>query len=326
MSQPAYVIKEADQPILIALARFHYLTAAQASRFLYPNLRDNGRYAQRLLKRLVDGGYVLRLRALPMPIYGQAPHVFTLGRSGREYVRGLGVSVEPYFRPSVEKRMAENTPFMKHRLAAVDVLIAASMLCRDMPDISCPQMFTERELKQGALRVEVPPLEHGSDSGPRRVAVIPDGWFQLSINGGPAISIALELDRATEDQKVWREKVAAYTVWSEGPYQDRFETDNLTIAVVCPDERRRAILLDWTMRELKARYAEEFAELFLFTASSPVETSPKRFFFSKVWREAGSFKTIYIFLTPAQPSQGKGNNKLIVLKGGGGGQTSHPET
>ena len=51
MNQPAYVIKEADQPILIALARFHYLTAAQASRFLYPNLRDNGRYAQRLLKR-----------------------------------------------------------------------------------------------------------------------------------------------------------------------------------------------------------------------------------------------------------------------------------
>jgi hypothetical protein len=312
MNQPAYVIKEADQAILTALARFHYLTAAQAGRLLYPNLTDENRYVQRLLKRLVDGGYVLRLRALPMPIYGQAPHVFTLARSGREYVRGLGVSVEPYFRPSVEKRMAENTPFMKHRLAAVDVLIAASILCRDMPGVSCPQMLTERELKQGAIRVEVSPLEHGSDSGPRRVAVIPDGWFQLSINDGPATSIALELDRATEDQKVWREKVAAYTVWSEGPYQDRFETENLTIAVVCPDERRRAVLLDWTMRELKARHREEFAELFLFTASSPVETSPKRFFFSKVWREAGSVKPISILEPPAQPSQEKGTIYSIV--------------
>jgi hypothetical protein len=306
MNQPAYVIKEADQPILIALSRFHYLTAKQVSRLLYPNLHDNGRYAQRLTQRLVDGGYVLRLHALPMPIYGQAPHVFTLARSGREYVRGLGVSVEPYFRPSVERRMAENTPFMKHRLAAVDVLIAASMLCRDMPEVSCPHMLTERELKQGAIRVEVPPLEHGSDSGPRRVAVIPDAWFQLSINGGPAMSIAFELDRATEDQKVWREKVAAYTVWSEGPYQDRFETDNLTIAVVCPDERRRATLLDWTMRELKARHLEEFAELFLFTASSPVDTSPSRFFFSKVWREAGSVKPISLLESPVRPTDEKG--------------------
>src|SRR3954451_17485500 len=300
MNQPAYVIKEADQPILIALARFHYLTAAQASRFLYPNLRDNGRYAERLLKRLVDGGYVLRLRALPMPIYGQAPHVFTLARSGREYVRGLGVSVESYFRPSVEKRMAENPPFMKHRLAAVDVLIAASMLCRDMPEVSCSHMLTERELKQGAIRVEVPPLEHGGDTGPRRVAVIPDAWFQLSINDGPAISIALELDRATEDQKVWREKVAAYTVWSEGPYQDRFETDNLTIAVVCPDERRRATLMDWTMRELKARHLEEYGQLFLFTATSPVTASSARFFFGKVWRQADSGRAINLIDPPSQ--------------------------
>jgi len=136
--------------------------------------------------------------------------------------------------------------------------------------------------------------------------VIPDGWFQLSINGGPAISIALELDRATEDQKVWREKVAAYTVWSEGPYQDRFETDNLTIAVVCPDERRRAVLLDWTMRELKARHSEEFAELFLFTASSPVATAPHRFFFSKVWREAGSVKAVSLLEPPIQPADEKG--------------------
>src|SRR4051812_3739036 len=113
MNQPGYVIKEADQAILIALARFHYLTAKQGSRLLYPNLRGNGRYAQGLTQRLVDGGYVLRLRALPVPIYGQAPHVFTLARCGREYVRGLGVAVEPYFRPSVEKPMAENTPFMK---------------------------------------------------------------------------------------------------------------------------------------------------------------------------------------------------------------------
>ena len=66
---------------------FHYLIAAQAIGLLYPNLNDDQRYMQRRLKRLVDNDYVLRLRALPMPRYGQAPHVFTLGRKGRIYLR-----------------------------------------------------------------------------------------------------------------------------------------------------------------------------------------------------------------------------------------------
>src|SRR3954453_11000847 len=104
MNQATYVITEADRSILLALGRFHYLTAAQAHRLLYPNLNDDNRYVQRRLKRLVDNDYVLRLRALPMPRYGQAPHVFTLARKGRSYLQALGVAIDPYFRPSEERR------------------------------------------------------------------------------------------------------------------------------------------------------------------------------------------------------------------------------
>ena len=102
MDQAAYTITEADRSILLALGRFHYLTAAQASRLLYPKLNDNHRYMQRRFKALVDHDYVLRLRALPAPRYGQAPHVFTLGHKGRTYLQQLGFSVEPYFRPAEE--------------------------------------------------------------------------------------------------------------------------------------------------------------------------------------------------------------------------------
>src|SRR3954463_1198557 len=112
MRQPTYLITEVDESILRALARFHYLTAAQANRLLYPNLSDDNRYVQRRLKRLVDNDYVLRLRALPMPRYGQAPHVFPRGRRGRVYPQQLGFPVEPYFRPSEERRATENSPFM----------------------------------------------------------------------------------------------------------------------------------------------------------------------------------------------------------------------
>jgi Replication-relaxation len=292
MTQPIYYLTEVDENILWALGRFHYLTAAQANRLLYPNNSDENRYAQRLFKRLVDAGYVLRLRALPRPLIGRESHVFALAWKGREYVREMGISIESYFRPSDEKRVAQNSPFMLHRLAAIDVLLTAERLCWDFPEIWCPEMFTERELKRGALRVEVPPIRRSTGNGPRKVAVIPDGFFQLSINESPPVSIALELDRATEDQKVWRQKVAAYTVWAAGPYKKAFETDNLTIAVVCPTEQRRTLLMDWTMRELQAREVQTFAQLFLFTPTSPAAVSPARFVFGRVWHQADSMTPV----------------------------------
>ena len=270
-------ITEADRNILLALSRYHYLTAAQASRLLYPSLYDENRYMQRRLKKLVDGGHVLRLRALPTPQYGQAPHVFTLHRRGREYLHGLGVKVLPYFRPSEELRAAQNDPFMRHRLAAIDVLIAADSLCRNSA-VTCPRLLIERYLRRAALRVEL-----GTGGAVRRVAVIPDGWFQLQPGNHPPISIALELDRATEDQQVWRRKIAAYVVWAHGPYRRAFGTDNLTVAVVVPTDTRRDQLRLWTMRELTTRGAPDLADIFLFTAASPVATPATDFFFGAFW-------------------------------------------
>ncbi len=282
MTGTRIMLTEADETVLRALARFHYLKANQVSRLLYPKLSDNDRYAQRRLKRLTDADYVLRLRALPTPRYGQPPHVFTLATHGRQHLVALGVPVRPYFRPSEEARAAENNPLMTHRLAAIDVLIAADCLCRDYP-VTCPRMLTERDLKQAPIRVEVPPAPHATTEIRRRTAVIPDAWFQLRVADEAPVSIALELDRGTEDQMVWRQKVAALAVWAVGPYRDAFATDNLTIAVVCPDATRRGVLAGWTMRELTGRGQENLADIFLFTAESPVATSPSVFFFGHHW-------------------------------------------
>src|SRR5688572_55603 len=98
MKQPAYVITEVDESILLALARFHYLTAAQISRLFYPTMRDRNREAQRRTKGLADAGYIERLGALPKPTYGQRPNVCTLTDKGRKYVQAMGASVQPYFR------------------------------------------------------------------------------------------------------------------------------------------------------------------------------------------------------------------------------------
>src|SRR3954454_23147054 len=138
MNQPAYVIKEADEAILLAFARFHYLTAAQVSRLFYPTMRDRNREAQRRIKDLADAGYILRLGgALPQQQYGRRPNVCALSDKGRKYAQELGVPVKPYFRPQEERRAYQNFPFIRHTLAAIDVLIAAERLCWD-EDVSCP--------------------------------------------------------------------------------------------------------------------------------------------------------------------------------------------
>jgi Replication-relaxation len=300
MDQAAYTITEADRSILLALGRFHYLTAAQANRLLYPKLNDDNRYVQRRLKRLVDNDYVLRLRALPMPRYGQAPHVFALGRKGRTYLQQLGFPIDPYFRPSEERRATENSPFMTHRLAAIDVMIAADRLCVENPSITCPRMLSERELKRNAVRVQAPSVAGGEV---RDVAVIPDAWFQLALGSGSPYSIALELDRGTEDQKVWREKIAAYVAWATGPYMQAFETDNVTVAVACPDDQRVEQLMDWTMRELIARRGQEYAELFLFTAASPVTTPVQTFVSDQVWFQADTGEAVSLLDFPMPTSE-----------------------
>ena len=303
----AFTISEVHARILFALARFHYLTAKQVSRLFYPTLNDRNRHVQRKLKELVDAGYVLRLRALRTQQYGQDAHVFTLADSGRKFVQMAGHRVEAIFRPSRERDASKNTPFMEHRLATIDVMIAAVALCRDNPYVTCPDMRSERELKRGALKVDVPPRP-GTEESVRRTAVIPDAWFQLWVAGTEEPnSVAIELDRGTEDQRAWRQKIAAYVVWATGPYKAAFETDNLTVAVVCPkDTTRQAVLMRWTRQELRARGHEGLSEIFLFTAACPVETKPEQFFFLPVWQQLDNTAVALLKKPAAVPVQESG--------------------
>jgi hypothetical protein len=300
MSKLLFTITQTDEAVLRALARFHYLKASQLSRLLYPNLSDENRYAQRRLKRLADANYVLRLRALPHPRIGSAAHVYTVAQRGRKHLTALGVTLTPYYRPSEEVQTAHNNPFMEHRLAAIDVLIAADCLCRDY-EVTCPRMLSERELKQSAVRVDVPPGSSATVQTTRRLAVIPDAWFQLCVaDDEEPVSIALELDRATEDQTAWRRKVAALAIWAYGPYREAFDSNNVTIAVVCPDATRRDVLARWTLRELHDRGFDDLADNFLLTSVSPVSTPPLSFFFDPHWHLPHRADPVALLATPAE--------------------------
>ncbi|MFD9604224.1 replication-relaxation family protein [Streptomyces sp. NPDC059970] len=275
------VIGEADDAILRAVNRMVYMTAAQVGRLLYPAARDENRYVQRRLRRLAEADYLLRLRELPTPRIGSAPHVFTLADQGRRYLTSRGIPLtSPYYRPSEERQKARDNPFMEHTLAAVDVLVAAEVLCRDYL-VTMPRLITERQLKRSPVRVR--PL--GRPDAPR-MAVIPDAWFELMVQD-ESCYIALEVDRNTEGQKHWRRKVAALAAWAEGPYREAFQADNLTVAITVPTVARRIQLSEWTHEELSEVGRPELADIFLFTEASPVKTEPSQLFFDLLWCPAG---------------------------------------
>src|SRR5512135_600693 len=252
-------LSQSDLAILLAAARLHYLTAAQVSRLVFPASRDEFRYARRRLAQLAYDPLQLPLTPPSVPRRGAASHVFTVTKAGQQL---LGLR-DRYFRPQEEQQKARNLPFIYHTLATVDVLIAAELLCRTAPvAVSMPRLLTERELKVNPVRVD---LTSSDGKETRSVAVIPDAWFELSVSSKKPIAIAIELDRGSEDQKRWREKVEALAAWARGPYREAFGNETLTIAVVTPEEARRDTLRTWTAQELSRIGQTELAEIFLFT-------------------------------------------------------------
>src|SRR5512144_1620363 len=286
-------LNRSDLAILSAAARFHYLTAAEVNRLVFPRCNDELRYARRRLARLVDAGLLLRLKPLALPHRGAAPHVFTLTKTGRQL---LGLPAV-YLRPSEEQQKARNLPFIEHTLATIDVLIAAELLCRTSP-VSMPRLLIERELKARPSRVPVGSADGQSD---RSVAVIPDAWFELAVGTKKPVAIAVELDRGSEDQKRWRAKVEALAGWALGPYREDFAAVTLTIAVVTPDAARRDQLRAWTAQELDRIGQGELAEIFLFTDTDPVAISPQKLSSGRCWYAPTTPEPVSLLTPPALP-------------------------
>jgi hypothetical protein len=209
--------------------------------------------------------------------------------------RQLVNTQDTYFRPQEEQEKVRNLPFIEHTLATIDVLIAAELLCRTSP-VAMPRMLLERELRVSPARVDLP---DANGKHTRSVAVIPDAWFELAVGAKKPVAIAIEMDRGSEDQKRWRDKIEALAAWALGPYRQAFAAETLTIAVVTPSDARRDTLREWTQQELVRIGQAELAEIFLFTSIDPVAASPQKFFFGHCWYEPASSEPVSMLPLPS---------------------------
>ncbi|MBE0610053.1 MAG: replication-relaxation family protein [Dehalococcoidia bacterium] len=263
----------ADDAVLRAAFRYYYLSSRQVCRLLYSP--GSLTYVQMKLKRLSDAGFLQRIW-LPRPAaHGSAPSVYTLARKGLNHLARAGVDVDRRrYRPSEQR---EHTYlFLGHTLAVNDVLISAELLGRSQPGYELARMLHERDLKRTPVHVE--------DEDGRMIAVVPDGWLDIRVDGAYQVCLALELDRGTEEQKVWRRKVRGLLAYANGPYQEAFQTKSLTVAVVAtPGDKRLLQLIHWTESELAVRHEQAQGGLFVFTAvgSDPAELAD--LFFSRRW-------------------------------------------
>lgn len=271
-------IVPADDRVLRALNRYHYLTAKQLCQLLYKP--GSLTYVQTKLKRLADAGYCQRLFLARASQYGSTPSVYTLARRGLNHLEEQGLAPARRFRPSEQTQ--RGYLFMSHTLAVNDFLIAAELLCQHIPQVTLQAMLHEQILKREPVYVQ--------DQDGKKLPVIPDGWLDLRINlpagrhgGSYQVCLSIEVDRGTEEQKKWRRKVQGLLIWSRGPYQERFHTSSLTVAVVATTgSKRMGDLLRWTETELQ-QPGNQDADLFRFTDLSPPEVKPEDLFLNPHW-------------------------------------------
>lgn len=270
---PKITINKSRHRLLEAIGKFSYLSAYQLTHLLYSkgalqNVRDN-------LKLLYQARYVRRVYLPHLSRHRGSPlAVYCLDRLGYQYLKSHGLAPEGRFSPN--ENAEKEVLFLRHTQSANDLLILARLLAQEDPDLELYRMLTERELKRQPVYVHV---------GRERVGVVPDGWVDLR-KGNLQACIAFELDRNTVSKNNWQRKVLALAAYSQGPYQEAFDTESLTIAVVTTaSERRLNELLNWTEAVLDDPSGRDFAPFMFFASFDPAAIEPRDTFYSPIWRQ-----------------------------------------
>jgi len=260
--QKPFTLTPAHETILKSVYTYYYLTAKQVCRLHY----SPGSFTrvEKLLKELRDNEY-LQWDFLPVKRrFGSSPAYYMPARRGVAHLRKLGfdVSMLPY--PSEKKEL--KSLFLPHTLTVNDVLIAAFLLEKTVPDIRLAAMKHELFLKRTMQ------------------GVVPDGWLDFRLHEKEQVCFSLEIDRGTEDQKPFRQKIRALVRFAKGSYAKVFETPSITIVFATPAGALRLnTIRAWTEKELTELHETAEADLFRLGEIPDTEFDPRWLFLEPHW-------------------------------------------
>jgi hypothetical protein len=266
--------------ILLALALFGYLTAAQVTRPLYAD--SSLAFVRKILKSLVEQDLVFTLggRAVNVPL------IYTLSGKGRQYVSLLGTPTTKRFRPTEEREKAANGFFLQHTISVTDVLIAAYRLTQTVPEIILNRIYLERELKR-KIYVGIPISLGNGTTLRQNVCLKPDAAVDFITHDTVQDFFHIEVYPSNLREDRFKHKIAGYAAYALSTiHQELFHTPSLTIAVFCATQQLAETLKRWTEEVLQDRLLRDIGEQFFFTSSDPATTSPEELFLSPVWEQA----------------------------------------
>lgn len=278
-----------DEEMLLVCARYHYLTHEQWCRYF----EDAGklRYVQRRSRELAAQEYLLRLYIARAPGTGKAPSVFALGPQGRLFTKSHGIAVPRRFRPIDLKTLSPR--HLAHSKDLTDVLMSFDLLARQDERITVADLRHERFLHEQRFKVTVPFVESATGAIEQRVVeVVPDAFVRVVAQVGDAwrsFPLVIEVDRDTEEQVDFREKIAnLYTFGLSDTYERLYEARSFNVAFFVQAPRRDPVarlaeVLAWTERELHQRHLEHEAVSFSFCALDPATTSPAELLLGPTW-------------------------------------------
>ncbi len=262
-----------DIRVVRAVYEMRFMTREQVQELEFSP--STASFCKRRLSLLYHHGYLERKFIPAAGSFGSTRAIYCLDRKGAELV-AHELAVNPSdldWRPKLSDR---ELYFLQHTLAINDFRICA-MLCADQSGVAL-DWTDERTLRRREMRDYVAdPKARG-----QRLAVVPDGYFTLTSEGS-APAFALELDRATVEERPFKTKVRAYGEWKRtGTYSRRFETDSLRVLFVIASTKRDP----YRLARLK-RWCESEGGRNLFWFADSGEITKNTIFNEPVWYVAG---------------------------------------
>ena len=265
-SPPPMQLTARDIRIVRWVYEMRFLTREQIQRLEFAP--STASYCKRRLALLFHNAYLER-KFIPAPgSFGSTKAIYCLAsRGARLLVHELKTDLD--WRPRDTQR---ELYFLQHTLASNDFRICATMAAQ-LLGLSVAWV-DERGLRRQEMKDYVADPKHDGE----KLAIVPDGYFQLD-----QAAFALELDRATVEEKPFKAKVRAYGEWKvTGAYRRRHGTDSLRVLFVIAPNNRDPHRLERAKRWCEA---EGGRSLFWFARAS--EMDEHNVLTEPVWHVAG---------------------------------------
>ena len=168
-------------------------------------------------------------------------------------------------------------------LAISDILIQSLLFVKTEPSYRINTLLHERSFKNHPIKVTYQE---------QTKAIVPDAYLAFGYtrqNGKDAtIPVLVELDRGTEDQKFFRKRIRAYSVFLKSrAFKSLFTIENITVAFATTKNHNRVgKMREWARKELAVTSEPKWlADLFLFTSLPETMDGiePRQLFLDPVW-------------------------------------------